>query len=59
MKQVRFNKRSQVTIPKAIVDQLKLQEGDQLVVKLDGGKIVLEPTITILRSELNQIEVSN
>lgn len=55
MKKVRFNKRSQITIPKVFVDQLNLKEGDQFEVSLDNGRIILEPTITILRSELQNL----
>lgn len=48
---VRFKKRSQITLPKSIVDALNLREGDQLDVRLEDGRIILEPTITIPRSQ--------
>lgn len=52
MAKIRLNKRSQVTIPKAIVEQLHLEEGDQLQVSLDeDGRIILEPTVAVPRSQ--------
>lgn len=51
MKIIKFNKRSQVTIPKKIVDSLQLIEGDQLIIKVEHGRIILEPTVTVLRSQ--------
>lgn len=56
MKKVRFNRRSQVTIPKAIVDHLNLKEGDHLDVRIESGKIIMEPTIILLRSEIQSTE---
>ncbi|HEU4963197.1 MAG TPA: AbrB/MazE/SpoVT family DNA-binding domain-containing protein [Bacilli bacterium] len=43
MAKVRLNKRSGLTLPKEVVDALHLQEGDEMEVKVDQGRIVLEP----------------
>lgn len=52
MARARISKRSQVTIPKKIVEALQLQEGDELDVELDQqGRIVIEPTVSIPRSQ--------
>lgn len=52
MARARFSKRSQITIPKKIVEALQLQEGDELDVELDQqGRIVIEPTVSIPKSQ--------
>ncbi|GAB4500535.1 MAG: AbrB/MazE/SpoVT family DNA-binding domain-containing protein [Anaerolineales bacterium] len=40
---LRLSSKGQVVLPKPIRDKLRLKTGDQLVVQLIGGKIVLEP----------------
>ncbi|ARU61275.1 hypothetical protein CBW65_09925 [Tumebacillus avium] len=47
MAKIRLNKRSTITIPKAIVDQFKLQEGDQLEITVENGRIILEPMFSV------------
>lgn len=52
MARARFSKRSQITIPKKIVEALDLQEGDELDVRLDEqGRMIIEPTVSIPRSQ--------
>jgi AbrB family looped-hinge helix DNA binding protein len=41
MESIRFKKKSQMTIPKDIVDALGLHEGDQLSCHLEAGKLYL------------------
>lgn len=48
---VKFKKKSQVTIPKEMVEALGLEEGDTLECRLENGKIVLVPTITVPRDQ--------
>ena len=40
--------KGQITIPKAIRDELGLKTGDRLVFEREGGKIVIKPTKTLL-----------
>jgi AbrB family looped-hinge helix DNA binding protein len=44
--------RSQVTIPKDIVDYLQLKEGDQVSVVREKGQIVIEPVKIVPRDAL-------
>ncbi|MHB1627301.1 MAG: AbrB/MazE/SpoVT family DNA-binding domain-containing protein [Bacilli bacterium] len=49
---IRLNKRSQITLPKPIMERLHLEEGDPLLIELDEkGRIVIEPMISIPRSQ--------
>lgn len=49
---IRLKRKSQVTIPKSIIDKLNLTEGDQFEVEVDEkGRIILEPMISIPRSQ--------
>jgi AbrB family looped-hinge helix DNA binding protein len=48
---IRFKKKSQVTIPKDIVQVLGLEEGDTLDCRLEDGKIVLVPTIAVPKDQ--------
>ncbi len=48
---IRFKKKSQVTIPKAMADELGLQEDDLLEARLEDGKIVLIPTVAIPKDQ--------
>lgn len=44
--------RSQVTIPKDIVDYLQLKEGDQVSVVREGGHILIEPVKIVPKNAL-------
>lgn len=46
-----MKKRGQLTIPKSIRDDLKLEEDTQLEVTVQNGAIVLQPVITIARDQ--------
>ena len=46
-----LGKRSQLVLPKAIVDELHLQEGTEFEIEIIDGRIVMEPMISIPRSQ--------
>ena len=48
---VHFKDRGQVTIPKAIVDELGLKKGDLLEVRIEDGRIVLVPAVAVPRDQ--------
>lgn len=47
-----FRKKSQVTIPKEIVDQFNLEEGDKLEFIPEKDGIKIRPVVTIPKSQL-------
>jgi antitoxin MazE len=51
MKTMTISRKGQVTIPKEIREALHIKAGDQLTFKVDKGKIVLEPVLSIPRSQ--------
>lgn len=51
MIKAKLGKRSQLVLPKAIVDSLKLEEGTEFKVKVVHGQIVMEPMLSIPRSQ--------
>ena len=51
MKAVTVSQKGQVAIPKEIRERLPIKTGDQLIFKISKGKIILEPTINIPRSQ--------
>ena len=62
---VELKAKSQVTIPKDIVNSMKLNQGDQFEVTEDEGKIVLVPVaiypehvINNLKAEVDEIKES-
>src|SRR5699024_11418362 len=48
---VRFKKKSQVTVPHDIVEALNLKVGDDLQVRLENGKIVLVPMVSVPKDQ--------
>lgn len=48
---IHFKDRGQVTIPKAIVDELGLKKGDLLEVRIEDGRIVLVPAVAVPRDQ--------
>ena len=48
---IRFKKKAQITIPKAIVDELNLHEDDLLEARLEDGRIVLVPTVAVPKDQ--------
>lgn len=51
MIKARLGKKSQIVLPKTIVDQLHIEEGTEFEVDIVDGRIVMEPMITIPRSQ--------
>ncbi|MBI4595236.1 MAG: AbrB/MazE/SpoVT family DNA-binding domain-containing protein [Candidatus Tectomicrobia bacterium] len=43
--------RSQITLPREIVEKMKLQEGDNLEVIIEDDKIIIKPVLIIDRSQ--------
>src|SRR5699024_10364541 len=48
---VRFTKKSQVTVTYDIVEALNLKVGDDLQVRLENGKIVLVPMVSVPKDQ--------
>jgi len=48
---VRFKKKSQVTVPHEIVEALNLKEGDDLQCRLEDGKIVFVPMVSVPKDQ--------
>ena len=53
---INLRKKSQITIPKDIVDELNLQEGDHLEVSIKDGAIIIEPVAVYSKSYIKKIE---
>lgn len=51
MPQAKLRPKAQITIPKEIVDELNLSEGDVLDVTVSKGKIVLDPQAVVAKDE--------
>ena len=51
MKALTISSKGQIAIPKEIRDSLHIKEGDRLVYKVDRGRIVLEPVVSVPRSQ--------
>jgi len=51
-----LRKKSQITIPKEIVDELNLQEGDHLEVSVKDGAIIIEPVAVYSKFYIKKLE---
>lgn len=51
-----LRKKSQITIPKEIVDELNLQEGDHLEISVKEGAIIIEPVAVYSKSYIKKLE---
>ncbi len=51
MKALTISSKGQIAIPKEIRDSLDIKEGDRLTYKVEGGRIVLEPVVSVPRSQ--------
>lgn len=51
MKTLAISSKRQISIPKEIYAALHLKEGDKLTLELKEGKLILEPAISIPRSQ--------
>lgn len=52
MKTLTVSPKRQIAIPKDVCEKLNINEGDQLIVKVKEGKIILEPSVNIPRSQV-------
>lgn len=43
--------RSQITIPKNIIDKLGLKEGDNLNIEIENGKIIVKPVVMVPKEQ--------
>ena len=50
-RRIEVRKKNQVTIPKAIIDSLEIQEGDVLDCIVQDGKIIITPKILIPKDQ--------
>ena len=53
---IELRKKSQVTIPKEVVNQLNLQEGDNLDISIKDGAIIIEPVAVYSKSYIQKLE---
>ena len=53
---VELRKKSQITLPKEIVKELNLQEGDKFDITVEDGKILLEPVAIYPLDYIKRIE---
>ena len=51
MKTLTVSPKRQIAIPKDVCEKLHIREGDQLILEVREGKLVLEPSINIPRSQ--------
>jgi len=52
MKTLTVSPKRQIAIPKEVCEKLHIREGDQLIVEVREGRIILEPSINIPRSQV-------
>jgi len=53
---IELRKKSQITIPKEIINELNLQEKDQLEISIKNGVIVIEPVAIYSKSYIQKLE---
>ena len=53
---IELRKKSQVTIPKEIVNELNLNEGDHLDISVKDGVIIIEPAAVYSKSYIKKLE---
>ncbi|MGZ4091221.1 MAG: AbrB/MazE/SpoVT family DNA-binding domain-containing protein, partial [Bacteroidia bacterium] len=51
MKTLTVSPKRQIAIPKEICEKLHIKEGDQLILEIKEGRLVLEPSFNIPRSQ--------
>lgn len=52
---VELRKKAQITLPKKIVDQLNLYEGDKFEISVKNGIIMLEPVAIYPKEYINKL----
>jgi AbrB family looped-hinge helix DNA binding protein len=53
---IELRKKSQITIPKEIVNELNLEEKDQLEISVKNGVIIIEPVAVYSKSYIQKLE---
>lgn len=53
---IELRKKSQITLPKEIVKELNLKQGDQFEITVDDGSIKLEPVAMYSKKYLKKLE---
>lgn len=53
---IELRKKSQITIPKEIVNELNLKEKDQLEISVKNGVIMIEPVAVYSKSYIQKLE---
>lgn len=48
---ITLRKRGQITLPKQMLDELDLREGETLEIRLENGKMVIVPTIAVAKDQ--------
>jgi AbrB family looped-hinge helix DNA binding protein len=51
MKTLTVSPKRQIAIPKEVCEKLHIREGDQLILEIKEGRIVLEPSFNVPRSQ--------
>ncbi len=51
MKTLTVSPKRQIAIPKEVCEKLHIREGDQLILEIKEGRLVLEPSINVPRSQ--------
>jgi AbrB family looped-hinge helix DNA binding protein len=55
---IELRKKSQITIPKEIISELNLEEGDHLDISIQDGIITLEPVAVYSKNYVKMLEQS-
>lgn len=53
---IELRKKSQITIPKEIINELNLRENDQLEISVKDGMIMIEPVAVYSKSYIQKLE---
>ncbi len=51
MKTLTVSPKRQIAIPKDVCEKLHIKEGDQLMLEVKDGRLVLEPSVNVPRSQ--------
>ena len=51
MKTLTVSPKRQIAIPKEVCEKLHIKEGDQLILEVKEGRLVLEPSFNVPRSQ--------
>ena len=51
MKTLTVSPKRQIAIPKDVCEKLHIKEGDQLILQVEEGRLIIEPSINVPRSQ--------